>query len=127
MIIGGYVKHLWKQKEDTELRIQELNESKYRSILVYMRLVLKPENVMQFNLDDPYLQTSHTFDEIKKHVKEKLVEHYYNSILYASDNVLKMLKQFIDNPTDSNFIKTAVEMRKDLWKKRSKINIPDIE
>lgn len=126
-IIGGFINHIWKQKEVTELRIQELNETKYRSILVYMRLLLKPENLSQFHIDDPKLLDLNEPELIKKYIDEKLVEHYYNSILYASDNVLKSLKQFMKKPTESNFVETAMAMRKDLWKKSTKLDISELE
>ncbi|MBU4373893.1 MAG: hypothetical protein KJ714_05525 [Euryarchaeota archaeon] len=54
--IGSYIQHLLNQKRETELRIQNLNENKYRSTLIFMRCILKPENVNQFDINDPDFQ-----------------------------------------------------------------------
>ena len=43
-IIGSYFQHLLNQRRDTELKIQQINENRYRSTLVYMRCLLKPES-----------------------------------------------------------------------------------
>ncbi len=48
-----------------------------------------------------------------------------NSLLYASDDVIMKMKEFMENPTEANFMKTAISMRNDLWKKGTKIN-PEI-
>jgi hypothetical protein len=122
-IIGSYLQHLWNQKRETELRIQSLNENKYRSTLVFMRCVLKPANVNQFHIDDPNMQILKNKEEVKKYAMIKLTEFYYNSILYASDDVLKKLKQFINKPSESKFMETAIAMIKDLWKKGTNIEL----
>ena len=44
-------------------------------------------------------------------------------MLYAPDSVLLSIKKFIVNPNNDNFMKTAIEMRKDLWKKKTKLKI----
>ncbi|MDD5032372.1 MAG: hypothetical protein PHR36_05050 [Patescibacteria group bacterium] len=137
-IIVGYLQYRWNRKtelmkihwtrfSEIELKTRTLNEDKYRSTLVFMRCVIKPENVNQFNIDDPNIQDMRNEKDIKKYVETKLIEFYYNSLLYASDEVLRKIKQFIDAPTESNFIQTAIAMRKDLWKKeRTEINENEI-
>jgi len=45
-----------------------------------------------------------------------------NSILFASDDVIKAMAEFVINPTHISFIKTASAMRKDLWGVNSKIS-----
>ncbi len=136
-IVVGYLQYRWNEKtelmkihwtrfSEIELKTRSLNENRYRSILIFMRCVIKPENANQFNIDDPNVQNLKNEKEIKKYAKTKLVEFYYKSLLYASDEVLRRIKQFIDNSTESNFIKTAIAMRKDLWKQeRTEINEND--
>lgn len=133
-IIVGHLQYRWNKKtelykihwtrfSEIELKTRTLNENKYRSILVFMRCVIKPENANQFNIDDPNIQKLKNENEIKEYAKNKLIEFYYNSLLYASDEVLGKIKQFIYTPSESNFIQTAIEMRKDLWKnERTEIN-----
>lgn len=124
-IVGGYIQHLLNQKRETDLRIQDLNEGKYRSTLIFMRCVLKPENVNQFHIEDPHIPRSKN-EKIKKYVLDKLTEFYYNSLLYASDDVLRKFRQFINEPSEYNFMETAIAMRKDLWGKRTKIDLKQI-
>jgi len=121
-IIGGFLQHLWIQKRETESRIQSLNENKYRSTLIFMRCVLSPGNVNQFRINDPNIQKLKNREEVEEYVKEKLIEFYYNSVLYASDEVLISIKGFIEEPNETNFMKTAIAMRKDLWGKKTKID-----
>ena len=125
-VVGSYLQHLWNQKRETDLRIQNLNENRYRSTLVFMRCVLKPENVNQFHMEDPNIQHLKNKESIKKYALTKLTEYYYNSILYASDDVLIKIRQFIKNPSEINFVKTAIAMRRDLWKKKTKIDLKAI-
>ncbi|MGA2919117.1 hypothetical protein [Methanoregula sp.] len=57
-----------------------------------------------------------TKEEIQELATEKLIEFYYNSFLYGSDDVLVSIKNFIQNPDERKFTETAVAMRKELWK-----------
>ena len=125
-IIGSYFQHLFNQKRETELKIQQINENRYRSTLVYMRCLLNPKSLPHFQIEDKHIYKLKTSEAIKKYAKEKIIEYYYNGFLYASDNVLVNIKQFLQNPSELNFTKTAVSMRKDLWKKgKTKINAKD--
>ena len=87
-VIGSYLQHLWNQKRETELKIQNINENKYRSILMFMRCVLEPENVDQFSFNNPNIQKQKNPQQVKKYVIRNLTELYYNSFLYASDEVI---------------------------------------
>jgi hypothetical protein len=125
-IIGGYLQHLWNKKRDIDIQIQTLNENKYRSTLVFMRCILKPTNFQQFDLSDPNFPSKASFKVIKNYSMNKVLEFYYNSTLYASDDVLKAEREFLNTPTVSNFFKTALAMRRDLWKKKSKIEFDEL-
>ena len=125
-IIGSYFQHLLNQRRDTELKIQQINENRYRSTLVYMRCLLKPESLPHFQMEDQKIYLIKNRIGIQKYAKEKITEYYYNGFLYASDNVLLNIRIFLQKPTEFNFTKTAVAMRQDLWKKgKTKINSKD--
>jgi len=55
-VLGAWIKHLLERKKETEIKIQNLNENKYRSILVFMRCVLNPNSIKQFDIHDPNFQ-----------------------------------------------------------------------
>jgi len=121
--VGSYLQHLWSQKRETELRIQRLNIGHYTSTLVFMRVVMHPENVNQFHIEDPNFLKLKDTNDVKDYAKQKMVEFYYGSLLYAPDEVLTTMKEFMENPTEANFMKTATAMRKDLWKKKTKTSL----
>ncbi|MDP3765935.1 MAG: hypothetical protein Q8R04_05465 [Nanoarchaeota archaeon] len=125
-IIGSYLQHLWNQKRETESKIQNINEKGYRSTLIFMRCVLKPENLNQFHIEDQNMTKLKSREEIREYAKAKLMEFYYADVLYAPDDVLIKIRQFMKNPSEINFVKTAIAMRKDLWKKKTKIDLKNI-
>jgi len=74
-----------------------------------MRLVLDPEKSNQFVFAKGESQST-----TKEHENEKVIEYYYNSLLYATDEVLFHLREFIRDPNEETFAKTAIAMRNDL-------------
>lgn len=88
-----------------------------------MRCLLKPESLKEFDIPDKRIYELKGNEEIKKFAKSRLIEFYYNSFLYASDEVLTEMKIFIKNPDENNFVKAAFVMRRDLWKKKTKVGL----
>ena len=122
-IVGSYLQNLWHQKGETESKVQNLTEGKHRSTLIFMRCVLKPESVREFHIEDTRIYELKESDAIRDFAKQRLVEFYYNSLLYSSDEVLARMKDFIKNPTETTFLKTAIAMRKELWKRGTNIDL----
>jgi|GEM_PF-3589169 len=80
-----------------------------------MRCFLKPNITKQFQIDDPSFPFNASESEKKDYAINKIIEFYYNSLLYASDDVLFCIKKFIRNPSEHAFIETAIAMRYDIW------------
>ncbi|MFH1662134.1 MAG: hypothetical protein ABIA02_03490 [Candidatus Falkowbacteria bacterium] len=122
-IAGSYIQYMLNQKGDITKEVRILNENKYRSILVLMRCILDPVAVNQFNFSNKdEINLNKIIDDKEKiitYAKSKLKEYYYHSFLYASDNVINEIENFIKNSNEDNFIKTANAMRKNLWNKGS--------
>ena len=116
-ILGGWIKHLLERRRETVMRVQNINEGKYRSTLIFMRCLLNPSSINQFEINDPNHKSITEEEELVRYFKQKLEEFYYNSLLYASDDVLKNIKRFINSPNEENFFRTALAMRRDLWNK----------
>jgi hypothetical protein len=116
----------WAKFSEIELKERSLAEKKYSSALIFMSYIANPDNTRQFNIDNPHLNSLKSQEEILKYAKTKLIELYYDAFLYASDDVLKKIKQFIDNPTQSNFMQTAISIRKD-FRKPVKTEITEID
>jgi hypothetical protein len=75
-----------------------------------MRLVLNPEKFNQF-----IFEKDESHSTTKEHEMEKVSEYYYNSLLYATDEVLIRMKDFIRDSNEDTFTETAIAMRNDLW------------
>jgi len=115
-IIGAYITNLLNKRTQIELEIRQLNEEKYRTILVWMRCLLYPDKAQLFSFEGKSLPENLSTSDIKELAKNKVVEYYYNTLLYGSDDVLVKLKNFIQTPSDVSFTETAVAMRNELWK-----------
>jgi len=120
-VIGSYIQYVLNQKGDITKEVRTLNEDKYRSVLIFMRCILDPSVVNQFgfsNKDEDNLnRIKGDTEKIIAYAKLKLKEYYYHSFLYASDNVINEIENFMKAPSEDNFIKVANAMRKDLWNK----------
>jgi len=119
-LIGAYFTTIFEKRKVYEIKNHEIKENRYRSTLVWMRILLNPDNINQFELNDPYVPRTKDITTVKKYAFAKLKEFYYNSLLYASDDVLQKIKLFCDAPNETNYFQTALEMRKDLWGKSGK-------
>ncbi|MFA5293473.1 MAG: hypothetical protein WC496_10620 [Phycisphaerae bacterium] len=116
-LIGTYFTAIFEKRKVYDIKNHEIKENRYRSTLVWMRILLNPENINQFELNDPYVPRTKDIETIKKYTFAKLKEFYYNSLLYASDGVLQKIRLFCDTPNETNYFQTALEMRKNLWDK----------
>lgn len=91
---------------------------RYRSLLVFMNLVIKPEDI-EFCINDKgdtlLGYQDKDYEKIRSNNCEKVKGYYYHLFLFASENVINNVKEFIDNPTKDNFVNTAKAMRKDVW------------
>jgi len=53
--------------------------------------------------------------------KEEVKAEMLNSVLFANDEVIRSMAEFVQNSNYASFIKTAASMRKDLWGKDTNI------
>jgi hypothetical protein len=119
-LTGAFFNSIFEKRKIFEVKNHEIKENRYRSTLIWLRILLKPNSVNQFELNDPCVPRTNNIETIKKYAFAKLQEFYYNSLLYASDGVLKSIRLFCDIPNETHYFQTALEMRKDLWGKSTK-------
>lgn len=110
-----------EKKNQININLNKIMEDKYKSLLIFMSCSLDIKKKRYFTLNEQI--PNKTSEDYMNQIKE----YYYHSLLYSPDSVIKALKNFILNPCKENFIKTAIEMRKDLWNKGTNLTIPDIE
>lgn len=125
-IIGVVIKHLLNRNTELKIKLKTINEEKYRTVLIYMSININPNNKDHFVLNDNILYELKNENDIREYVLSKLKEYYYQSLLYASDDVMKSFKLFLSNPNREKYILTAQKMRIDLWNNKTKLTISEI-
>lgn len=125
-ILGVVIKHLLDRNAELKIKLKIINEEKYRTILIYMSIIINPKNKDHFVLNDNILYELRNENDISEYAKSKLNEYYYQSLLYASDDVMKSFKLFLASPNRVNYILTAQKMRADLWNNKTNLTISEI-
>jgi hypothetical protein len=64
--------------------------------------------------------------DIQEYATSKLKEYYYQSLLYASDDVMRSFKLFLATPDRQKYIVTAQKMRADLWNNKTALTVAEI-
>lgn len=93
---------------------------RYKAIMILMWTSLNPKSELKhlklYREDIPNTETLH------KELKLEL----YNMMLYAGDNVMRSFKLFVKKINHENYSKVALEMRRDLYGRKTKINFDEI-
>ena len=124
-IFGAWAKSKLDKQAEIEKKLIDINEEKYRGILMYMSFVLDQTNTRHFMMNDPILNKLEG-PEIKEYAISKLKEYTYHSLLFASDDVVQSLRTFIKEPTRENFLKSAICMRHHLWNEKTKLQVSEL-
>lgn len=125
-IIGVLIKHLLDRNAELKIKLKTINEEKYRTVLIYMSIIINPKNKDHFVLNDEILYELKNGNDIREYALSKLNEYYYQSLLYASDDVMKSFKLFLAKPNRENYILTARKMRADLWNNKTRLKISEM-
>ena len=91
-----------------------------------MSIILNPKNKGHFVLNDNILYSLRNDNDIQEYATSKLKEYYYQSLLYASDDVMRAFKLFLAKPDRQNYIIIAQNMRADLWNNKTALTIDEI-
>jgi hypothetical protein len=118
-IVGGYITFLLNKKKELEFKQLEQKEKRYKSCLLYMDVYFEPKNIK-------YLSSRQSDIDNAQDVIEYLKAEYHEMLLYASKDVILSVKEFINNPTRENFLKTVLSMRQDLWVKKKDLELNSI-
>ncbi len=119
-LIGTYLRILWERRNSALLQKQEFKETRYKCIVILsLSLVdFKKNKYLLHQNNREYIQTP---EDLISELKIEL----NNMILFASEEVLFSMSDFIKSPTIENYRKMAIAMRKDLW--GGKISSKNIE
>lgn len=119
-ILTAVVSSFLDKKKETDINLAKILEDKYRGLLVFMACALDIEKKKYFTINEQVNQKT------SQDYMNQIVEYYYHSTLYSSDEVILSLKGFINTPSQEAYIKVAQSMRKDLWGRKTKIDFNDI-
>ncbi len=115
-ILGAYFQYRFQYKKDLKNEEYEWKRKRYAAIIIQMLTVLQFEkHGTRFVKDHrPDLNTLEDFiDEIKSEL--------LHGIIFANDEVIYTITNFIKNRDYNSYTKAVVAMRKDLWGKKTKI------
>ena len=117
--IGGIVAtsltYVYEKRKQTKFREQELKETRYKIIIAKMGVLLDPKYI-----ENIIFQTKKEEETINSEwVKNELEAEWFNSWLFASDEVVNNLKEFIHDPNQINYGRTVLAMRRDLWNRKT--------
>ncbi len=105
-----------KKKTDAK---QELKEKRYKSILLLCYAFINYEKEhTRLIINRPNITS-------KEALYNELEAEWVNMSLYASDEVIKKMKELLKSKNQSSFNALIITMRKDLYGLKSKLN-PDI-
>jgi hypothetical protein len=119
-IATAIISGLLDKKKQMDLTLARILEDKYRGLLVFMACALNIEKKRYFTINEQVEQKS------AQEYLNQVIEYYYHSTLYSSDQVILSLKDFIEKPGEETYIKVAQAMRKDLWGRKTDLNFSDI-
>ena len=88
-------------------------ENRYRSILVFMSVLVDFENFKHINTE--YRPQASDEETVIKYYLGEIKLHKNFCYLFASQKVIDSIETFINNPTKEKYKETALAMRKDLW------------
>ena len=114
-IFGTYFQSRFQHQKEIKEDIHNLKRQRYGAILIQMLTILDPEHGL--SKTQKFRPDLKNIEDFKEEVKIEML----NSVLFANDNVIKAMAEFIRNPNHAAYIKTVVSMRKDLWGKKTKI------
>lgn len=114
-IAGAFVQAFLQQRRYVRTREQNFKQTRYLAILILMLTQLDPETGLEKTKQ--FRHDLNNVDDVKKEIETE----FLHSFVFAGDDVIYSLSEFIKNPNRSSFIKVAVAMRRDLWGKKTRV------
>jgi hypothetical protein len=107
-LLVAFFQHRFEHQKAVRGLEHDLKEKRYKTINILMLTLLDSRGLMQIEEYRPDLKT---VDDVLKEIRTEML----NSFLFANDDVIRSLTEFIAEPSHSRYVKAAVSMRKDLW------------
>jgi hypothetical protein len=119
-VLGTYLRIRWERSNAAQLQKQEYKTQRYKAIIILMY------GLLDFDKSQAMLKAQGRFFNRSKDLVDELMVEWNNALLFASDNVLRTLNDFIKNPTQEKFRHGALAMREDLWGGKVSLKLDDL-
>jgi|HubBroStandDraft_6_1064221.scaffolds.fasta_scaffold00150_43 hypothetical protein len=107
-LLVAFFQHRFEHQKEVRGLEHDLKERRYKAINILMLTLLDPGDLTQIK---EHRRDLGNIGDVVKELRTEML----NSFLFASDDVIRSLTEFIAQPTHNRYIKAAVSMRKDLW------------
>ena len=118
-IIATSLTYVYEKRKQIKFSLQVMKEKRYKAIVLKMQIVVEPKNIKHVLTPKPDLKN---IEDWKNEVRVE----WFNLLLFASDDVIKALKEFILKPDNISYARTVLAMRKDLWNKKTSLKAEEI-
>lgn len=108
-------------KTQNRIRLQEITEERFRSILIFMDIILHPDHILYINDKGSFKNSVAKFPlsddkEIKDIFSSRVKANLLNLYLYTDSALIQKIEDFLLSPNEEKFISIAKAMREILWK-----------
>lgn len=115
-LIGAFFQSRFEHRKHLNEQEHGLKHKRYLCILILMLTKLDPDSGMRHMREHrPDLKD---LNDLDSEIRMELL----NAVLFASDDVVSAMAQFIERPGYSSYVKTVAAMRRDLWHKKTAID-----
>lgn len=122
-MVSYVLEHFKKRQELRFAKVFDEKYSRYNHILSHMLLILDSNNLNGVTMFEPHVKANyckilfeHGEDALQRLLLKEL-ENYINFYyLFSTKRVVRSLNCSLNEPTRRNYIKTACNMKRDLWR-----------
>jgi hypothetical protein len=115
-ILGAFFQSRFEHQKHLNEQEHELKSRRYMCILILMLTKLEPKTgIPHMALLRPDLRD---LDDLDAEIRIEL----FNAMLFASDDVITAMVEFITSAGFPAYIRTVTAMRRDLWNKKTSID-----
>ena len=113
---GAFFQSRFEHQKHLNEREHELKHRRYLCIMNLMLAKLDPKTGLQHILE--HRSDLKNLEDLDREIHTEL----FAAVLFASDDVVSSMAEFIRKPEYRSYVSTAAAMRRDLWNKKTSIN-----
>lgn len=114
-VIQAFVSYIIGSRKKKDDAKQELKDKRYKSILLLCYAFVN------FEKEHTKLVINRPNIDSKEELLNELTAEWVNMSLYASDNVIRKMRELLEYKTQVSFNDLIIEMRKDLYGVKTKL------